>query len=145
MRTDCTFLNDEVAALRESIRNRISIIENDIRSAIVFTGAAWAWILTHNTLLSGFFTAATLIPFFITLLLLYKYKIQHRAIREIAEYVMMVENHFNLPKDFGWEMHVERNREVKKSLKRHVNFIMHSLNILNIVGFFLIFISGHIL
>ena len=108
----CEFLNNEVNALRESKRIRISIIENDIRYAIVFSGAVWAWILSRNFSPAMFKYVVSIIPTLVTGVFVYKWALQHRAITQIAGYILKVESQFGLGEGFGWEANVKEEKAV---------------------------------
>ena len=137
------FLSNEVNSLRESIRNRILIIENDIRYAIVLSGAAWAWILTHKITNTALGFSFSLIPLLVTILIIYKWRIQDRAITKISDYIVNVETYFKLPDGYGWETSIRKPGSTQKAIKKHVNDILSSLLAGNFIGVIVCFILGN--
>src|SRR6185436_2268870 len=97
------FLLAEYSALREEVKWLITQIETLEYTALIFSGAIWAWGGQQQGPIK---MVVIFLPLILSVLLFIKRESLRRSLREAAEYLMKLESHFNLPDGMGWDHHL---------------------------------------
>jgi len=101
------FVLAEYSAVREEIKWIIGQVDTLENTALIFTGAAWAWIATQK-----WRPLYLLLPLVLSILFFVKRRSLSNSLKEVAAYVMTIEEYFGLPQKniTGWEHHLDKNK-----------------------------------
>jgi hypothetical protein len=105
-RTD-TFALTEYAAIREEAKWIIEQVDRLENTALIFSGAIWAWVGTQAWKL--IYIPVVWLPLVLSILFFIKRESLRRSLGEVAEYMMTIENHF-IPQGGGWEHYLKSKK-----------------------------------
>jgi hypothetical protein len=104
------FLLMEYGRLRDEQEIYMRQLPTLYQYAFVFSGAVWAWLLSHPP--ARFLSMASFIPFGLSLFLFVESLLSRVGIRQIGKYLQRIEQHFALPHHLGWCREIQGVRDM---------------------------------
>ncbi len=117
------FLLKEFAALRTEIEAKLLEKRNNVRYALIASGAIWSW-LAINPLEVAKYKWVSLLPFALSFLFWVRSQFISADMNRMGDYIKMVENSFELPGGLGWQHYLALRRRPLKQNWEYLYWIL---------------------